>query len=370
MDSEHVQIPDQDDTAYERIARQLAGEATGAERAELLSSLSDAENRAMYDAALTHWSAARPASVDVDGGWSTLQARLATHSVRTDPKVLVTPQRAAWWRSNGGLLRAAAVGFVLVTAGVVWSRFDANTGSVDPASAATRVVATTKVAERSRVNLPDGSEVYLGPLSSLRTVAGYGNGAREVELTGEAVFKVRHDAARPFRVRAAGTVIEDLGTEFVVRAIMQEPVRVAVSEGSVAIGRVDAPSSRRAVLHPRDVATLADTGDAIVQRDVDVDRYSAWAREKVELMFDNVPLRSVFTELERWYDIKFDVTDPAVLSRTLNAPVVGVSIDEVLQVMNTALELRFERDGRIVRLSAPVRTGMAAAGAPQVGGGA
>jgi ferric-dicitrate binding protein FerR (iron transport regulator) len=138
----------------------------------------------------------------------------------------------------------------------------------------------------------------------------------------------------------------------------------------VSVGRAGAPAGRAAVLHPRDVAILADTGDAIVERSVDVDRYSAWARERVELIFDNVPLRSVFAELERWYDVKFEVTDPAVLSRTLNVPVAGVSIDEVLQVMNTALELRFERDGRVVRLVAPVRTGMTSQSAPQVGGGA
>jgi ferric-dicitrate binding protein FerR (iron transport regulator) len=171
-------------------------------------------------------------------------------------------------------------------------------------------------------------------------------------------------------VRTTGAVIEDLGTEFVVRAVMQEPLRVAVSEGSVSVARVGAPPGSAAVLNPRDVATLADTGDALVLRNVDVDRYTAWARERVELIFDNTPLRSVFAELERWYDVKFEVTDPAVLSRTLNAPVAGVSIDEVLQVMNTALELRFERDGRVVRLAAPVRTGMTSQSAPQVGGGA
>jgi len=53
-------------------------------------------------------------------------------------------------------MRAAAVGFVLVTAGVVWSR---TTGSPPDGalSAASNVFATTKVAERSLVKLPDGS---------------------------------------------------------------------------------------------------------------------------------------------------------------------------------------------------------------------
>lgn len=370
MDSEHVQTPDQDDTAYERIARQLAGEASEAERAELAAFLSDAENRAMFDTASAHWAAAKPTQVDVNAGWARVQARLATHGATEPVGVLDLHQRAPWWRSSAGLMRAAAVGFVLVTAGVVWSRMGSPATNIDGGPAVTGVLAATRVAERSMVRLPDGSQVHLGPTSSLRTLDGYGNGAREVELTGEAVFTVQHDAARPFRVRTAGAVIEDLGTEFVVRAVMQEPLRVAVSEGSVSVGRAGAPAGSAAVLNPRDVAVLADTGDAIVQRNVDVDRYSAWARERVELIFDNTPLRSVFAELERWYDVKFEVTDPAVLSRTLNVPVAGVSIDEVLQVMNTALELRFERDGRIVRLAAPVRTGMTSQSAAQVGGGA
>jgi ferric-dicitrate binding protein FerR (iron transport regulator) len=370
MDSEHVQTPDQRDTAYERIARQLAGEATDAERAELAASLADAEYRARYDDAVAHWAAATPEHVDVEAGWAKVQARLATHGQGEPASPRVLPFKAPWWRSSAGLMRAAAVGFVLVTAGILYSRIGTSGDGGGGSPAGASIVATTRVAERTVMNLPDGSQVHLGPKSSLRTLDGFGNGAREVELSGEAVFKVTHDAARPFRVRTAGAVIEDLGTEFVVRAVMEEPLRVAVSEGSVSVGRTGGAAGSVAVLNPRDVAILADTGEAIVQRNVDVDRYAAWARERVELIFDNTPLRSVFTELERWYDVEFDVTDPAVLTRTLNAPVAGVTIDQVLQVMNTALELRFERDGRIVRLAAPVRTGMSAPSPAQVGGGA
>lgn len=370
MDGEHVQIPDQDDTAYERIARQLAGEASESERADLAASLMDAENRAMYDAASAHWAAARPAQVDVDAGWARVQARLAAYATAEPVKVLELHTRVSWWRANAGLMRAAAVGFVLVTASIVWSRTSGERKMDErgPVPVATTLVAETGIAQRSVVRLPDGSEVHLGPAGSLRTIDGFGKSAREVMLTGEAVFRVQHDAARPFRVHTGtGVKIEDLGTEFVVRAIVQEPIRVAVSEGSVSVRGMGARDT--ATLHPRDVAVLSGTG-AVVQRNVDVDRYSAWARERVELIFDNTPLRSVFTELERWYDVKFEVTDPAVLTRTLNAPVAGVSIDEVLQVMNTALELRFERNGRVVRLAAPVRTGMTSPSAMQVGGGA
>ncbi|MCC6317917.1 MAG: FecR domain-containing protein [Gemmatimonadaceae bacterium] len=257
-----------------------------------------------------------------------------------------------------------------MTGSVIWSTVRAIRGAEPAAGTVASVAARTGIAERAVVKLPDGSEVQLGPASSLETRSGFGQGARDVELTGEAVFTVTHDASRPFRVHSGEAVIEDLGTRFVVRAVMDEPLRVAVSEGSVSIGRADSPRARHAVLNPRDVAVLGSTGDAVVTRGVDVERYSTWAGERAELVFDNVPLRAVFRELERWYDVRFDVTDASVLDRTFTAPVTGLSIDAVLQVMSTALALPFEREGKVVRLSPPVRTGLAVQEGAQVGGGA
>ena len=56
-----------------------------------------------------------------------------------------------------------------------------------------------------RLRRSDGSIVYLNARSRIRV--DFSREARDVELDqGEAVFKVAHDTARPFRVHAAGAI--------------------------------------------------------------------------------------------------------------------------------------------------------------------
>ena len=350
------------------MARQLSRESGPAERAEFDRLLGAPELRAQFDASARDWQAAALPAVNVDRAWVQLQKKLHSHTSENTLTATLPLQRR-WWPVSDGLLRAAAVGFVVVTAGVVWARSKA----VDTESAAAggnSVVATTKVAERAQVRLPDGTQVQLGAASSLRTLSGYGGSSREVELVGEAAFHVIHDAARPFRVRAGAAVIEDLGTRFVVRAVMQEPVRVAVSEGSVSVGRSGDSREHQAQLQPRDVAVLGDSGDAVVSRNVDVAPYTAWTSGRLVFTFSDESLRQAIGELERWYDVRFEVADATLLNRTLNVTFNDRGIDDVLEVMGTMLGVHFEREGRVVRVAAPARTGMALSSAPQVGGGA
>src|SRR5688572_9543978 len=72
--------------------------------------------------------------------------------------------------------------------------------------------------QRATVTLGDGSRVVLNAGSRLRYAAAIARGSRDVYLDGEAYFEVTHDAARPFRVHAHGSVAHDLGTRFTVRA--------------------------------------------------------------------------------------------------------------------------------------------------------
>lgn len=363
----HVNTPDPSDTEYDRIARHLSGEGDELERAEFERALADPGLRARFEAAAADWqSASLRTHVDVDQGWARLQARLA--SATPDASNVVSfPTRAPWWRQTGSILRFAAAATLVVGAGYVWSRTRAPAG-VAPAVATAGLHIVTSAGERRSVELPDGSVVQLAPASSIRTLDQYGAPLREVELVGEASFQVTHDEARPFRVRTAGALIEDLGTVFVVRAIDREPVRVAVSEGSVSVRAASRGQERQVVLQPRDVALVADTGDVVVSRGVDVEPYAAWTSGR--LVFRNTPLREAIVDLERWYDVAFEVSDAALLARPIDVTFEGQSIDEVIQVMGTALSVRFERSGRTVSVVAPVRTGLVGQPAAQVGDGA
>jgi transmembrane sensor len=203
--------------------------------------------------------------------------------------------------------------------------------------------------------LGDSTEVILASASRLVVAADYGNRARNVELEGEALFRVRHDATRPFRVRAGNVVAEDLGTEFVVRNVTMSagPVRIAVSEGVVAVRSGNVPNAND-TLRARDVA-LASDSVVVVSRDQDLDAYFAWTRG--QLVFDNTPLSEVAAELSRWFDIDIEV-DSSVASRTYSAQILtSTPVDEILQVVGSSVDVRIVRSGRSVRFTRAGYTG-------------
>jgi ferric-dicitrate binding protein FerR (iron transport regulator) len=212
----------------------------------------------------------------------------------------------------------------------------------------------TAVGEQRRFDLPDGSQLLLGAASSLRVGEGYGNGSRVVFLEGQAFIRVVHDSANPFVVNAGGTRTVDLGTAFEVRAYPNEGVRVVVTEGSVEVQRDSGASMPVAVLDAGDVAQLAIGADAIIQRDVDVERLLGWTRG--ELTFDDAPLSDVALELEHWYDVDVEVDGASIAALHLTAQVrIGESLDEVLRIVELALSVhgvRAERDGRTITFRA------------------
>ena len=90
--------------------------------------------------------------------------------------------------------------------------------------------------------LADGSRVILGPDSRLTVPADFGSTARAVELKGDGYFDVRHDAAKPFTVRVANALVEDVGTTFTVESDAGDTTSVSVLSGSV---RLRANGTRR-----------------------------------------------------------------------------------------------------------------------------
>lgn len=357
---------DHSDEAYERLARHLSGEDTPADRADLELWLAEPGREALRAQLAQDWEA-----VGLDQGWD-VEAGLARlkHRIATEeeaPRVIRLAQRRVWWRTGGGILKAAAVGIVLIGSGLILSRT-----LQDPATEATVATSaldiTTTVGERRTLDLPDGSQIVLGPASSVAARVG-ATGPREVELTGEAFFRVTHDEQRPFVVRTATAVIEDLGTEFTVRALGAEaPVRVAVSSGSVAIRRAGQRVGPDVVLQPRDVAILPDTGDAVVTHNVDVDALQAWTGGR--LVFRNATFAEAIVELERWYDVDFRIDDNRLLQQHLDVEFSGQPIDEVISIVGRILDVRLVRRGQVVEVAPTERTGMLGSAAAYVGGGA
>jgi len=116
---------------------------------------------------------------------------------------------------------------------------------------------------------------------------------------GEALFEVRHDPKDPFRVEAAGRVIEDMGTIFDVAARGPE-LRVAVAEGSVSFR-----SGPNQILLKPGMVINASADDQIEVRHVDPGTVGEWRLGHVD--FDDVRLTEVARQLRLSNDIMIAV---------------------------------------------------------------
>jgi transmembrane sensor len=96
---------------------------------------------------------------------------------------------------------------------------------------------TTKIGEQRTIELPDGSLVQLNTRSKLTVKLS--REERDVRLLeGEAMFRVSHDPARPFRVLSGDLLVQAVGTQFNVD-LRNDVATVSVIEGRVGVARIN-----------------------------------------------------------------------------------------------------------------------------------
>lgn len=161
------------------------------------------------------------------------------------------------------------------------------------------------------LELPDGTDVWLNALSSIRFPTRFTGASREVEVDGEVYFEVAQHAGRPFIVRKGDTRVQVLGTHFDVTAYDDEStLTVTLLEGSVKVSTKSA--GRSAVLRPGQQARLDNNGQMKVLEDVDVNRVVAWKDGRFEFSGN---IQEIMRRIARWYNVSIvyqgGVTDKA-----------------------------------------------------------
>lgn len=275
---------------------------------EQLSRFLAGQSPAPEEEAVRRWLASRvERQVDVESALRVVKDRAASSRP-------FTPRFVA--------LAAAAVVIMVVGAIVA-----TQTGAPD------RATYVTDVGERDSVALPDGSRIVLGPRTSVSVAE------RNVELRGEAYFKVVHNPDKPFVVRAAGSVIRDLGTEFTVSSDPAAAIRVVVSEGMVAIAR----GADSVTLHAGDVGVVSPDGRVSARRGAASPDDLAWLHGR--LVFRDAPLAEVASDLRRWYGVELRVIDTSLVRRHFTGEFASDPVDRVLDVLALALGAAIERRG-------------------------
>lgn len=164
-----------------------------------------------------------------------------------------------------------------------------------------------------KVQLFDGTEVWLNAESKLRYPLRFSNFNRKVELDGEAYFKVRpmafpgdaHDPTTaferrvPFHIVANDQLIEVLGTELNVKAYHEDATtRTTLVTGSVVVSQ----GSQSYRLTPGE--KVESTQYTFTKSTSNIDEDIAWKNNK--FVFNETELRHALTEISRWYNFQVE----------------------------------------------------------------
>jgi transmembrane sensor len=327
------------------LDRYLAGECSSSEAERVREWLAaDSANQIVLGELERFRSVARnrPPATSSDAAWRRAVETLGL--VETDRSVAI-PLRSDRplvhqepMKRNARRWAAPAIlsGFAIAASALVIFT-SSRTAPKSPESKAREFV--TARGQRASIQLADGSELTLGPASTVNVAADFGVTSRELTLVGEAHFDVHHDAAKPFRVHTRNGTAEDLGTEFVIDAYPQSnSTQVVVASGKVALAGT--------ALTRGQMGKLDRSGLVSVTSNVDLDSYFSWTEGR--LIFRDTPMNQAIERLGRWYDLDMTIADSKVATLPLTASFKDESIAQMLKVIDLTLGLRHEIHGRNV----------------------
>jgi ferric-dicitrate binding protein FerR (iron transport regulator) len=245
---------------------------------------------------------------------------------------------------------AAASVVALVSAGAIWYSQEGGVKAtrVRPElSASAKTVVNPSGSAAKELILGDGSKVLLNVASTLKYPEIFTGAERVVELSGEAYFEVKPDAAKPFRVLIKDAEVDVLGTNFNVRAYANEPVsKTTLIEGSVEMQSKS--STRKLTPGEQGIIAYASAGEIAIVPRVDVGNVMEW--KKGYFVVRNEEFATVARVLERYFNVEIQC-DPAAAVKTVSGSVSRYKpLDENLNQFES-LGLKHHKNGTIMKVT-------------------
>ncbi len=200
---------------------------------------------------------------------------------------------------------------------------------------------STQVGEEYHAVLPDGSEIWLNANSEVVIPASFNTTYRDLNLTkGEAYFKVAKNKFKPFRVFAANTKIEALGTEFNVRYDHEnKDLKAFLVEGSISVSK----KNEQSLIRPNQLYQGDDlTGVSSISEIQNPTTQYAWKSGYFE--YANTPLPEILKDLSEWYNFTFEI-HPKYANKTLTGKIARKQpFNEVLAILEFS-GIKYRKEG-------------------------
>jgi transmembrane sensor len=225
---------------------------------------------------------------------------------------------------------------------------------------------------RSEVKLADGTTVILNAGSTLSYSNRYNLDNRNLILRGEAYFKVSKNATLPLIVNAGNIDIKATGTEFNVKAYIDEGIiETTLIEGTVEISQKGnhgedkilklKPNQKAIYIQKLDRVTLGKikelapiaiksgkiiTDKILISPKADVDQVTAWTQNKLIIRGEN--LENLCIKLQRKYNVTFIFGNEEIKKYRFSGVLFDETLEQVLNVIKLTAPINYVLDGKNV----------------------
>ena len=235
---------------------------------------------------------------------------------------------------------------------------------------------------KTKIQLPDGSHVWVNSDSKLSYPETFKGSVREVFLEGEAYFDVVKDPFHPFIVHTSGIDIKVLGTAFNVKAYDAEPtIEATLIHGMIEVAKTNQPDEPKVILKPHEklifnklANKLSDDANTTkVQRISNATTLmsmitpaitiaplakniadtaileTSWVYNR--LMFEDEKFESLAVKMERWFNVKIVITNDKLKSYAINGSFENETIEEALKELQYLVPFNYQMNGRDIYIN-------------------
>lgn len=190
----------------------------------------------------------------------------------------------------------------------------------------------------SKVNLSDGSEVWLNSGSTLSYPSRFTGSKREVFLKGEAYFKVMSDQKNRFEVVASDQVlVSAYGTEFNVKAYEDEKsIKATLVEGNIEVSDVSSTEKHKAKINEQIIFNKENK--LFEKKNVHLAVVTGW--KDGMMVFRRADMPEIIRRLSRKFNVDIVLEGEELYDYEYSATFTNESLNDILYLLEKSAPIK------------------------------
>ncbi|MDD2246558.1 MAG: DUF4974 domain-containing protein [Proteiniphilum sp.] len=264
-----------------------------------------------------------PDSIDLEAAEQSVMRQIHKHKKSAHSQILV------WWQKIAAILLIPLLAVTLY----LWV-----SNRHEGAQAESLQVVTSLPGTRSKVNLPDGSKVWLNSGSTLTYLIEFNKKERRTILEGEGYFIVEANPEKPFYISTNEIEVMITGTELNVEGYPGDSLnRVILASGSAT---VTTGGNKTIVLKPDQCFSLNTLTGQTALQSTDAALYGKW-KDGI-LAFRDETLENVFKRIGRTFNVDIRVTDSRLAAHKYRATFEDESLQQILDAIKLSAPIKYK----------------------------